>query len=399
MMMELRHIRYFLAVAEERHFTRAAAKVGIGQPPLSQQIRDLEAEVGAALFHRVAHGAELTEAGKVFLAGVEEMPLIAERATMAARRAARGETGSLRVGFTSTATFNVVVPSAIRTFRRAYPEIHLTLEEANTTRLITGLREGTLDVVFLRPGTSGTEELQLRRLSDDPIVVALPKRHPAAALEEIDLAILKDDPFLLFPREIAPTLYDTIVDACRKAGFRPVIGQVAPHITSIVNLVAAELGVSLVPAAMMQLRVTDCLPADCGAVANDPPCPRLPARRDVAGGARFRRPRRFVMLSGLCRRWVIRDRCRRSGQSGHVRYASKRRYFIGEAKRRYARLVSIAAAERPLFTRAVTPCLIAGELISSTVSIKARGHLRGPATVRSPGAPEKAQPVVVHSLP
>jgi len=107
--MELRHIRYFLAVAEERHFTRAAAKVGIGQPPLSQQIKDLEAEVGAALFHRLAHGAELTEAGKVFLAGVEEMPLIAERATMAARRAARGETGSLRVGFTSTATFNVVV--------------------------------------------------------------------------------------------------------------------------------------------------------------------------------------------------------------------------------------------------------------------------------------------------
>ena len=202
--MELRHIRYFLAVAEERHFTRAAAKVGIGQPPLSQQIKDLEAEVGAALFHRLAHGAELTEAGKVFLAGVEEMPLIAERATKAARRAARGETGSLRVGFTSTATFNVVVPSAIRTFRRAYPEIHLTLEEANTPRLITGLREGTLDVVFLRPGTSGTEELQLRRLSDDPIVVALPKRHPAAALEEIDLAILKDDPFLLFPREIAP---------------------------------------------------------------------------------------------------------------------------------------------------------------------------------------------------
>jgi LysR substrate binding domain len=172
-------------------------------------------------------GGELTEAGKVFLAGVKEMPLIAERATMAARRAARGETGLLRVGFTWTATFNVVVPRAIRTFRRAYPEIHLTLEEANTTRLITGLREGTLDVVFLRPGPSGTEELQLRQLSDDSIVFALPKRHPAAALEEIDLAILKDDPFLFFPREIAPTLYDTIVDACRKAGFQPVIGQVA----------------------------------------------------------------------------------------------------------------------------------------------------------------------------
>jgi DNA-binding transcriptional LysR family regulator len=254
--VELRHIRYFLAVAEERHFTRAAAKVGIGQPPLSQQIKDLEREVGAALFRRLAHGAELTAAGKAFLAGVKEMPLIAERATVAARRAARGETGSLRVGFTSSATFNVAVPSAIRSFRRAYPEINLSLEEANTPRLITGLHGGTLDAVFLRPGTPGDPELQLRWLSKEPMVVALPKRHPAAALEEIDLALLKDDPFLLFPWEIAPTLYDTIVDACRKAGFEPTIGQLAPHMASIVNLVAAELGVSIIPASMMQVRVT-----------------------------------------------------------------------------------------------------------------------------------------------
>lgn len=254
--MELRHIRYFLAVAEERHFTRAAAKIGIGQPPLSQQIKDLEGEVGAALFHRLAHGAELTEAGKAFFAGVKEMPSIAERATKAARRAARGELGSLRVGFTPSMTFNDVVSSAIRTFRRAYPDIYLTLEEANTTRLVTGLREGTLDVVFLRPGTPDTEDLQLRRLSEEPMVVALPKRHPAAALEAIDLAMLKDDPFLLFPREIGPTVYDTVVDACRKAGFEPIIGQVAPHFASIVNLVAAELGVSIVPASMMQVRVT-----------------------------------------------------------------------------------------------------------------------------------------------
>src|SRR5580704_3248262 len=159
--MELRHIRYFLAVVEERHFTRAAAKVGIGQPPLSQQIKDLEGEIGAALFRRLAHGAELTEAGKAFLAGVKEMPSMAEKAAMAARRAARGETGSLRVGFTPSATFNVVVPSAIRTFRRAYPEIYLTLEEANTTRLVIGLQEGTLDAAFLRPGSRETEELQL----------------------------------------------------------------------------------------------------------------------------------------------------------------------------------------------------------------------------------------------
>jgi DNA-binding transcriptional LysR family regulator len=256
MTVELRHIRYFLAVAEERHFTRAAAKVGIGQPPLSQQIKDLEGEVGAALFHRLAHGAELTEAGKAFLAGVKEMPLTAERATMAARRAARGETGSLRVGFTASATFNIVVPNTIRAFRRAHPDIDLTLEEANTAPLITRLRERTLDAAFLRPGAAGSGELQVRRLSEEPMVVALPKRHSAAAFERIDLALLKDEPFLLFPREIAPTLYDTVVDACRKAGFEPIIGQVVPHMASIVNLVAAELGVSIVPASMMQVRVT-----------------------------------------------------------------------------------------------------------------------------------------------
>jgi DNA-binding transcriptional LysR family regulator len=254
--MELRHIRYFLAVAEERHFTRAAARVGIGQPPLSQQIKDLEGEVGAALFRRLAHGAELTEAGKAFLAGVKEMPLTAEKATMAARRAARGETGSLRVGLTASASFNVAVPSAIRAFRRAYPDIDLTLEEANTAPLITRLREGTLDAAFLRPGAAGSGELQVRRLSEEPMVVALPRRHHAAAAEPIDLALLKDDPFLLFPRETAPTLYDTVVEACRKAGFEPIIGQIVPHMASIVNLVAAELGVSIVPASMMQVRVT-----------------------------------------------------------------------------------------------------------------------------------------------
>jgi DNA-binding transcriptional LysR family regulator len=255
MTVELRHIRYFLAVAEERHFTRAAAKVGIGQPPLSQQIKDLEREVGAALFHRLAHGAELTEAGKAFLAGVKEMPLIAERATMAARRASRGVTGSLRIGFTPSTTFNGVAPSAIRAFRRAYPEVHLSLEEANTARLVVGLQEGAFDAAFLRPGASAAEGLQLKQLAEEPMVVALPKAHRAAALKRIDLAMLEHDPFLLFPREVAPTIYDTIVDACRKAGFEPGISQLAPHFSTIVNLVAAELGVSIVPASMMQMRV------------------------------------------------------------------------------------------------------------------------------------------------
>jgi DNA-binding transcriptional LysR family regulator len=253
--MELRHIRYFLAVAEERHFTRAAARVGIGQPPLSQQIKDLEAEIGTQLFHRVAHGAELTAAGEAFLKGVEEMPSLAERAKRAAQRASRGETGSLRVGFTASSAFNGAVPTAIRAFRRAYADVELALEEANTTRLVAGLKEGSLDAAFLRPGDAAREAFQLRLLYEEPMVAALPASHPAVAPQAVDLATLRLDPFLLFPRPIGPRLYDSIIDACRKAGFDPVIVQFVPQLVSVITLVAADLGVSIVPASMSQLQI------------------------------------------------------------------------------------------------------------------------------------------------
>jgi DNA-binding transcriptional LysR family regulator len=251
--MELRHVRYFLAVAEEQNFTRAAARVGIGQPPLSQQIKDLEAEVGAQLFHRIPQGAELTEAGRAFLENVRVMPMQAERAIRAAQRAARGQIGSLRVGFTNSAPFNPVVTSTIRSFRRAYPDVHLTLEEANTSRLVVSLREGELDAVFLRPDEGG-DDLQFRRLSDEPMLVVLPASHPVAKSIEIDLIRLKGDPLILIPRGSA--WVDTVILACRRAGFEPTLGQSAPQISSVVSLVAAELGFSLVPASMRQLHVT-----------------------------------------------------------------------------------------------------------------------------------------------
>ena len=253
--MELRHIRYFLAVAEERHLTRAAARVGIGQPPLSQQIKDLEAEIGARLFHRVAHGAELTAAGEAFLKGVKEMPSLAEQAKRAAQRASRGEVGSLRVGFTTLSVFNGVVPAAIRAFRRAYGDVELALEEANTTRLVAGLKEGSLDAAFLRPGDAVREAFQLRLLYEEPMVAALPASHPGVAQQAVDLATLRRDPFLLFPRPIGPRLYDSIIEACRKAGFDPVIVQLVPQLVSVITLVAADLGVSIVPASMSQLQI------------------------------------------------------------------------------------------------------------------------------------------------
>jgi DNA-binding transcriptional LysR family regulator len=253
--VELRHIRYFLALADELNFTRAAGRVGIAQSPFSVQIRDLEREVGAQLFQRVPHGAELTAAGRAFFDIVQAMPTLAERASNAARRASRGETGSLNVGFTASSAFNPVVPNAIRSFRREYPEVIVELEEANTTRLVKGLLEGTLDVVFLRPGASGSEHLRVRLLAQEPLMIALPTSHAAAEMKTIELSFLAKDPLLLFPRTVGPTLYDDIVGAFRRAGVEPEIGQTAPQIASLINLVAAEFGVTLVPSCMSQIGV------------------------------------------------------------------------------------------------------------------------------------------------
>jgi DNA-binding transcriptional LysR family regulator len=254
--MELRHIRYFLAVAEERNFTRAAARVGIGQPPLSQQIKDLEQEVGAPLFHRIPQGAELTEAGRAFMENVRVIPIQAERALRAAQRGARGEIGSLRVGFTGTAPFNRVVPAAIRSFRRTYPDVDMNIEEANTTRLVAALRDGELDAVFLRSEPSTNDDLQIRLLSEEPMLIVLPTSHPAAKSVEIDLIRLRNEALIFTPRDAGPALFDTAIQACRRAGFEPTMGQTAPQLSSVVSLVGAELGFSMVPESVRQLQVT-----------------------------------------------------------------------------------------------------------------------------------------------
>ena len=253
--MELRHIRYFLAVAEESNFTRAAAKVGIGQPPLSQQIRDLETEIGAPLFHRVPHGAELTEAGRAFLDIARSVLAKAEQAKVAAQRAARGETGRLRVGFTGSAAFNPLVPSLIRSFRRAYPALDLSLSEINTVQLIERLHSGELDVAFIRPAEDDPEGLKLHRFPDEPMLIAAPSAHPLAQQASAPLAALEHEPFVLYPRAVCLGLYEEVLLHCRQLGFAPDLVQEAPQMASVVNLVAAEMGVSVVPRSMAQVRV------------------------------------------------------------------------------------------------------------------------------------------------
>jgi DNA-binding transcriptional LysR family regulator len=255
MAMELRHIRYFLAVAEEGSVTRGAERVGIGQPPLSLQIKDLETEVGSRLFRRVPQGVVLTAAGNAFYERVRGIPDQIERAVFAAQRAARGELGSLRIGYTASAAFNPVVTDAIRRFRRAYANVELSMEESNTTHLLAALQDNELDAVFIRPGSQGADGFQLRLLSEEPFLGVLPAKHPLASKDNLKLSDMAAEPFVLFPRAIGTTLFDTVLIACREAGFEMQLGQLAPQFASIINLVAAEVGVSLVPASLKQLQV------------------------------------------------------------------------------------------------------------------------------------------------
>lgn len=253
--MELRHIRYFLALAAEGNFTRAAANLGIGQPPLSQQIKDLENEVGAQLFHRVPHGAELTVAGEAFLAEAKTAVDAAEKAKLAAQRANRGEIGRLSLGFTASSAFNSIVTATIREFRDHWPGVLLSLTEMNTNALMERLIRGEIDAAFIRPGLEDTRDVRLKRFADEPMMIALPARHPLAARDQVPIAALAGEPFILFPRMVGLSLYDDIVAACREAGFELVVTQEAPQIPSIVNLVAANLGVSIVPASIAQIKL------------------------------------------------------------------------------------------------------------------------------------------------
>ncbi|MGV1837605.1 LysR family transcriptional regulator [Rhizobium rhizogenes] len=253
--MELRHIRYFLTLADEGNFTRAAAKLGIGQPPLSQQIRDLENEVGAALFHRVPHGAELTAAGEAFQVEAKLAVDAAEKAKLAAQRANRGEIGRLSLGFTASSAFNTIVTSTIREFRNRWPQVRLSLTEMNTNALTERLMRGEIDAAFIRPGLEDPRNVRLKRFDDEPMLIALPAHHPLAAKDRVPIAALAHEPFILFPRMVGLSLYDDIAAACRDAGFELLVTQEAPQIPSVVNLVAANLGVSIVPASIAQIKL------------------------------------------------------------------------------------------------------------------------------------------------
>jgi DNA-binding transcriptional LysR family regulator len=250
--MELRHLRYFVAVAEEGNITRAAERLGIGQPPLSQQIHALERELDVKLFHRTGHGVVATDAGKALLVDAKRLLDDVDQATLNAQRAGRGETGHLHLGFTASAAFHPIVRALVREFRNAYPGVGLTLTEGTTAHLLAQLDEGRIDLAFLRPGVHSFAGVVLRDIASEPMKAVLPVTHPLAQRTRIPLSALAQEPFVLIPRAASPMLHDEIVSACRHAGFEPMPGQQAPQLSTVVSLVAAEFGVSIVPASVSQ---------------------------------------------------------------------------------------------------------------------------------------------------
>jgi DNA-binding transcriptional LysR family regulator len=252
--MELRHLRYFVAVAEEGHVTRAAERLGIRQPPLSQQIRALETELDAQLFHRKPRGVELTPAGQAFFDEAKAILARVGDAVAATKRAARGEAGRIGIGFTSSASFHPFVPRAIRAFRERHPLVALTLEESGTTELVAALRAKAIDAAFVRSPVGESADLTVRPLLEEAMVAALPSGHPlSGAGNPLPLAALAGETFILYRRPVGPGLHDAIIAACDRAGFSPQIGQEAPRMLSTLSLVAAGLGVTLVPKSMSRL--------------------------------------------------------------------------------------------------------------------------------------------------
>jgi len=246
--MELRHLRYFIAVAEGLHFGRAAERLCIAQPPLSQQIQQLERELGFRLFDRTQRHVELTSAGQLMLEEAREVLSGLERAAAAGRRVARGEVGWIGIGFVGTATYEFL-PAALSAFRALHPEVELVLRELVSARQVQALRDRRIHVGLARPGIVEKGIVSVP-LYQEPLVAALPARHPLAQQERLTLAVLAEEPFILFPRYPKPSYADLLIALCEEAGFSPQVAQEAAEIHTAISLVAAGLGVTLVPASV-----------------------------------------------------------------------------------------------------------------------------------------------------
>ena len=258
MAIDLARLRYFVAVAEEGHITRAAERLDIQQPPLSRQIRLIERELKVQLFRRLPRGVELTSAGLALLPEAKDMLARLDRAIESTRRAARGEQGSLCVGIAPTAPFTRLVPKAIHAFREAFPMVSLVLEEGLSNEVVSKFDNDQMDVAFVRATQVRAQGVVVTPLQEEPMIVALPSNHPMVRrgkAQSISLVNLANDPFILIGPQ-GTGLHDETVAACRAAGFMPRLGQPAPRITSTLSLVAAGLGIAVVPSTMQSVQIS-----------------------------------------------------------------------------------------------------------------------------------------------
>ena len=253
--MDFRRLRYFLAVAEEQHFTRAAQRLGIRQPPLSAQIRGLEDEIGTPLFQRGSRNVTLTDAGKVLLKEAREILERIDKAEILVQRYVRGEIGSMIVGFGAATYLAALVPAIIRAYRERYPDVRVHAHQSNTFDLVNAIREGTVDAAFIRPPIARAEDLRLEPVVDEEMVAVLPHGHSLANATAVDLPALSEETFTMPPRSLGPGYYDSIIAAFHRAGFAPHIGQEASTLAAIPSLVAAGFGVSVLPRSLDQLCV------------------------------------------------------------------------------------------------------------------------------------------------
>ncbi|MGF6227894.1 DNA-binding transcriptional LysR family regulator [Inquilinus ginsengisoli] len=255
--MELRHLRYFVAVAEEGSVTRAAERLGIQQPPLGQQIRALEVELGVQLFDRQPKRLSLNAAGVVFLERARQVLAGAEEAVAHIRRFDRGERGRLTVGFTSSASLHHLTPHLMRAFRQAYPLVQLEVEESETYGLILALEQRRIDAAFLHIGTEGFASLASTVLAQEDMVVAIPSDHPLASAQAVarplTLPMLSGQDLVVYRRPDGPGMFDGIMRAFAAAGVTPRVTDVVHRLIAAINLVAAGRGVTLVPASIQVL--------------------------------------------------------------------------------------------------------------------------------------------------
>jgi DNA-binding transcriptional LysR family regulator len=258
--VELRHLRYFVAVAEELHFGRAAQRLHLSQPPLSQQIRRLEDVVGYALFARTSRSVKLTGAGEAYLERARRTLRNVQRDIEEIRRIGQGEVGSLHIGFVSSAMLTTL-PEIFRAYREAYPLVRLHLHESFTSRVAEGLENGTLDAGILRDGDA-TETLNVTTLFSEPYVAVLPVRHPCAQQKSISPGVLRNEPFVYYPRSAGGRAFEKPLALFEEHGFRPQIVQEASHWLTILRLVGAGLGISVAPACVQRIAAPEvvCIP-------------------------------------------------------------------------------------------------------------------------------------------